>query len=65
MLSRSFDTATIVGYHTLIMGPSMCKFPYSILIVYYSNLILLSVILLYIIEYYKYITNDVMSRIYT
>ena len=43
----------------------MCKFPYSILIVYYSNLILYSVILLYIIEYYKYITNDVMSRIYT
>ena len=35
----------------------MCK-SYSILIVYYSNLILYSVILLYI-------TNDVMSRIYT
>ena len=48
-----------------IMGPSMCKFPYSILIVYYSNLILYSVILLYIIEYYRYITNDVMSSIYT
>ena len=29
-----------VGERTCLLGPSMCKFPYSILIVYYSNLIL-------------------------
>ena len=38
-------------------GDSMCKFPYSILIVYYGKY---TVILLYIIEYYRYITDVIV-----
>ena len=48
-------------YHIMYCtGASMCKFPYSILMVYYSNLIIYSVILVYIIEYYRYITDVIV-----
>ena len=49
----SAESIYIDMYTRIHTGASMCKFPYSILIIY-------SVILLNIIEYYRYITDVIV-----